>query len=359
MLFIYFSCIWGVEALLKLKMGLPVATRLVISGGADRGVISAAAITAVSRKGMNIGSLFATSVGLLNSWAFILGITDELEQIWKKEVKVKSKLQKLNLKGLAKGLIRNSPSLFEDEFINDLVNRYVTPGSYQKAIESPIDFEFPILNLNEGKIEIISKGAGIPFAQFKKCMLAAVSVPGLYPSVEIDSIWYSDAGFIDNVGLFLALRHASPDDTVIILHNYPRETTALPWKYSSWLKALWRSTELKQTVNAAKDTNIYGEFLNKRNDFLKRIEEIIPAGSVFRRNKLRKIVISEFNKIFGSLAVFNGSKVPLVEKKIDIFPPSHLALFKTSTPSQKELREAFDEMLIFTEEFLKQEFPAE
>lgn len=333
-----------------------MATRLVGSGGADRGVIGAAALAAIAKAKIKVDSIFATSVGVLNCWAFILGVWDELEQVWKKEVKVKSKLQKLNLKGLAKGLIKYSPSLFDDEFINYLVDRYVTPESYQMVVESQIDFEFPVLNLNEGKIEIISNRDGISFAQFKKFTLAAVSVPGLYPSIEIDGIWYSDGGFIDNVGLFPALRHASLDDTIIILHNYPKEIASLPWKYSSWLKTLWRSTEVKQTANAAKDTNIYGEFLNKREDFLRQIEKIIPEKSIFRRNKLRKRLISEFSKVFDALTVFNGSKAPLVKRKIDIFPPSHLALFKTSTPSQKDLKEAFDEMLIFTEEFLKQEF---
>lgn len=336
-----------------------MATRLVGSGGADRGVINAAALTAIAKSGIKVDSIFATSVGVLNCWAFILGVWDELEQVWKKEVKVKSKLQKLNLKGLAKGLIKYSPSLFEDEFINDMIDRYVTPENYQKAIESPIDFEFPVLNLNEGKIEIISNRAVVPFAKFKKFMLAAVSVPGLYPSIEIEGVWYSDAGFIDNVGLFPALKHASSGDTVIILHNYPKETTALPWKYSSWLKTLWRSTELKQTVNAVKDTNIYGTILKIREDLVARMEKLIPDGKFFGRKKLRQRIISEIQKIFSSVAFFNGSDLPFVERKIDIFPPSHLALFKTSTPSQKDLRDAFDEMLIFTEEFLKQEFPAD
>lgn len=335
-----------------------MATRLVGSGGADRGVINAAALTAIAKLGIKVDSIFATSVGVLNCWAFILDIWEELEQIWKKEVKVKTKLQKLNLKGLAKGLIKYSPSLFEDEFINYLINRYVTEESYQKVVESPIDFEFPVFNLNEGRVEVISNRAGVPFAKFKKLMLAAISVPGLYPSVEIDGIWYSDAGFIDNVGLFPALRNASADDLVIIMHNFPKEPIALPWKFNRWLRTLWRSTESKQTANAVKDTNIYGAILKIREDMTARIEKLIPDSKLFGRRKLRQKIISEIQKVFASVAFFNGSDLPFVKRKIDIFPPSHLALFKTSTPSQKDLKEAFDEMLIFTEEFLKQEFPA-
>ena len=255
-----------------------MATRLVGSGGADRGVISAAALTAIAKTQIKIDSIFATSVDTLNCWAFILGIINELEQTWKREVKVKSGLQKLNLKGLVKGLIKNSPSLFDDEFINYLVNRYVTIESYHKVIKSQIDFEFPIFNLNEGKIEIISNRDRISFEKFKKFMLAAISVPGLYPSIEIDGAWYADAGFIDNVGLFPALKNSSSDDIIIILHNFPKEPTILQWKFNKWLKSLWRSTESRQVFNTVKDTSFYEAILSKREELISRVEKLIPEG---------------------------------------------------------------------------------
>ena len=335
-----------------------MATRLVGSGGADRGVINAAALVAIAKSQIKIDAIFATSVGILNCWAFVLGVWDELEQVWKKEVKVKSKLQKLNLRGLAKGLIKNSPYLFEDEFIRELVDRYITPENYRKVVESLMDFEFPVFNLGEGRVEIISNRDGIPFEKYKKLVLAAISVPALYPAREIEGVWYADAGFIDNVGLFPALRNASSKDTVIILHNFPKEPLPMPLKYKSWLKVLWRSTESKLITNTMKDTNIYGAILRMKEDLVERIEKLIPEGFIFRRKNLRKKIVAEVNVVLESIILLHNGNLPLVKRKIDIFPPSHLSLFKTSTPSQKDLKDAFDEMFVFAEEFLKQEFPA-
>lgn len=301
-------------------------------GGGDRCVICAGAVDALYQSRIPVGHLFGTSGSLLNFIAYLIGIVDKMGHSWKMDVDVKGKLQRRAWWGSALGR-----HYYDNGFLRELIDTYLTAENYEKIRQSPILLEFPALNLSRGAVEVVSNRDGHPLWKFKKFVLAAISMPMAFPTVEIDGEEYTDGGFEDNLNLKLALRKAGPEDTVIIFHNFPEGANYSTQKFYLARMALWRASEAKHVALGRRDAEHFDELIRAHNTLLRRVRSIAPWNIFFRgaRGRLER----DIKEIFKNIGL------PVVKKTINIFPPQDLALFKTPTPSLSELAEAYDIML--------------
>jgi predicted acylesterase/phospholipase RssA len=244
---------------------------------------------------------------------------------------------------LALGFVKNSPSLFRDDYIKELVDRYITPHNYEEIKKSKTTFEFPALNLNSGKTEIISNRDEIEYEKYKLLMLASISIPGFSSAVKIGKEWYADAGFIDNTGLLYSLRKSRPEDIVIVLHNFPETHTPLDWDFKSWRKALWRATEIKQVTKSGELANLCSAMHQTQENLIKAIETAIPRKFLRGNKKIKQRLINAIKTQFSPDSIPAGG-CPIVKKIIHIYPPADLSIFKTATPVFQDLKKAFNHM---------------
>lgn len=356
-----------------------MAVRLLVPGGSERCVVSAAGLVALKKEQIPIESYFAVSGSILNVIADVLGLEKDLEEVWK-NINVKEELQNVDYIDLALENIisfidsrrytrwimwklpwlktvlpakKEAKSIFRNKFINMLIEKYITPENYEKLKKAPL-IEFPVLNIIDGKVEFISNHQNLSYELFKKFVRAAVSIPMLYPAEEINGKIYVDGGFLKNLFLGPALYRCQTGDILFILHTFPKTPVKLDHYTTQWLFVGWRSTELRHVINPEGNLEKLDEWLV----FCKKIEKIfnfmLPWRWFFRkpRNKLFRFTERATLARIGRRLKF--IKFPLV-KKVEIYPDYNLNIFKSASPSKKDLSEAFDDCEEKTRKVTKEE----
>lgn len=343
-----------------------MAVRLLVPGGSERCVVSAAGLVALKKEKIPIESYFAVSGSIFNTIADALGLQKDLEETWK-NINVKEDLQDIDYIDLAwENIIsfidsrryarwimwklpwlktvlppkKEAKSIFRNKFINMLIDKYITPENYEKLKKAPL-IEFPVLNITDGKVEFISNHQNLSYELFKKFVRAAVSIPMLYPAEEINGKIYVDGGFLKNLFLGPALYRCQTGDILFILHTFPKTPVKLDRYTTQWLFVGWRSTELRHVINP--EGNL--DKLNEWFDFCKKIEKILnlslPWRWLFRKPRHKLFRFTE-KTVLGKIGrKLKFIKFPLI-KTVEIYPDYNLNIFKSASPSKKDLSEAFD-----------------
>src|SRR3989338_8019745 len=352
-----------------------MAIRALATGGSEKGVITAAVLSACREEGIEFKSFFGVSVGLLCVIAHVLGLYDELESVFK-NLNVKKDLQDMNSKDLALAMLvswadswrltrwalnhfpwiknalppkKHAKSVFKDKFIRMLVDKYITLENYEILKSKPL-IEFPVFNLTTGEVEIKSTQDNIHYELFKKYVLTAISIPGLYPGQKIEGNFIVDGGFVNNIALESAWYRCNNGDILLIFHNFPKKAPEIEMT-DDWRFWWWLAIERRHIIEAADSMQLLNRWVNFCQSTEKRFNKYLPWRWFMGKPQNKLYRFSE-RVYLGYIS--RKLKFPII-KKVEFYPDHNLNLFKIPSPAKEDLREAFDCSRYNAREIIRQE----
>lgn len=170
------------------KMKSPVA--LILCGGGSRGALEVGFYRALHELGLPVDFIIGSSIGALNG-AFIAGgmSPDDLAALWRgfhREDGIR-----WNLRWLLDP--RRRPGLFTLDPLRDLLRRTLPVTRFE---DLAVPFSIVTTDLQEGKA-VYWSGEG----DIVEPLVASLSLPGLFPPVEIGTGQFADGGIANNVPL--------------------------------------------------------------------------------------------------------------------------------------------------------------
>jgi len=174
---------------------------LVLSGGFAKGAYQVGVLNAV-REYFNDGKvryISASSVGVLNAYAFANDRMDVIERMWKN-------LKFTGLRSFAYAYMRG-PEI--TNVIDDLACGFSAEQPY---------FYATYLNISKMKLNYINLKDVDP-AKMKDYLLASISLPTLTRTVNISGTRYADGAMVDNIPVAPLMKH--PLDYALVVHFDP------------------------------------------------------------------------------------------------------------------------------------------
>jgi predicted acylesterase/phospholipase RssA len=171
---------------------------LVLSGGFAKGAYQIGVLKAVAEvfgDGM-ITYISASSVGVLNAYAYASRTLDIVEDMWR------------NLPFTGFRSFRNAYS--HSPLIIDAINEVAGTAD----IETPYLYA-ALLNLTKIKLNYVNLSKIAP-EHIKDCLLASVSLPLFARSVEVKGQKYADGAMVDNIPVKPLMKH--PFDYAVVVH---------------------------------------------------------------------------------------------------------------------------------------------
>ena len=167
---------------------------LVLCGGGSRGALEVGFYRAVRELGLPVDFVIGSSIGALNGAYIAAGMSpDELTRLWL--TFRRREAIRLNLRWLLEPWRR--PGLFQLDFLREWLRRTLPVTRFEQL---PIPLTIATTDLQLGKA-VHWHGAG----DIIEPLMATVSLPGLFPPVEIDAHQFVDGGIANNVPLDQAL----------------------------------------------------------------------------------------------------------------------------------------------------------
>ena len=169
---------------------------LVLSGGGNAGICQVPFLQHLMDIGVRPDMIVGTSVGALNGafLAFHPSDIHGLADIWR--ALRDRRMWDRNLLQIGRNLLRGSMSLYNNQFIRDLIAPYATVDEIAAA---DIPLYITAASLNRGVKHVFSRGSVVD------AVLASCAVPGLFPPVQVEGEWFVDAGVVTGLDLETAV----------------------------------------------------------------------------------------------------------------------------------------------------------
>ena len=215
---------------------------LVLEGGGLRGIFTAGVTDCFMDHGIGFDYVCGVSAGACNTIAYIVGQKGYFRKCVTQKNRFKS--------------FYGVPQMIESRRFVDLDKLFYEyteefDFDFQKFVDSPVDWEMVVSNIETGKAEYMST---TDVEKCKKIGCASCAIPGLVPPVEIDGQLYLDGGACDSIPISHTLEKGY-DKVVVVLTrkkgNYSRITdgqklifSRLFAKYPNFYDAICRRSEL-------------------------------------------------------------------------------------------------------------------
>jgi len=167
-------------------------TAFVLSGGASLGALQVGMLRALYERGVTADVLVATSVGALNA-AFIASrpqtpqTTWELARVWQRIERADA--FPLSLRTVVGGLAGQRDHLVPARGLREIVERNVELDDLADAV---VPLKLIAFDVTAGAETLLSKGPAVD------AILAACSIPGIFPPVSIGEKLLVDGGVVNN-----------------------------------------------------------------------------------------------------------------------------------------------------------------
>ena len=167
-------------------------TAFVLSGGASLGALQVGMLHALYERGIVPDLLVATSVGALNA-AFVasrpqtVATTRELGRVWRNLRR--EDIFTVSMSALIGGLCGRRNHLVPDRGVRRLVRRHL---EFEDLAHAAVPLHLVAFDLIEGHELLMSEGPAVD------AIVAAVSIPGVFPPVEIADRCLIDGGVVNN-----------------------------------------------------------------------------------------------------------------------------------------------------------------
>ena len=167
-------------------------TAFVLSGGASLGALQVGMLHALYERGVVPDLLVATSVGALNA-AFVasrpqtVATARELRRVWRNLQR--EDIFPVSMSALIGGFCGRRNHLVPDRGVRQLVRRHV---EFQELADAVIPLHLVAFDLIEGGEARLSEGPA------DDAIVAAASIPGVFPPVEIADRRLIDGGVVNN-----------------------------------------------------------------------------------------------------------------------------------------------------------------
>ena len=167
-------------------------TAFVFSGGASLGALQVGMLLALYERGIAPDLLVATSVGALNA-AFVasrpqtVATARELGRVWRNLQR--EDIFPVSMGALVGGLCGRRNHLVPDRGLRQLVRRHL---EFDELAGAAIPLHLVAFNLIERRELLLSEGPAVD------AVVAAASVPGVFPPVELADRLLIDGGVVNN-----------------------------------------------------------------------------------------------------------------------------------------------------------------
>ena len=172
---------------------------LVLAGGFAKGAYQVGVLNAIKEyfRDEQIKYISASSVGVLNAYAFVQDIMDLIEKVWRN-------LKFTGLRSFASTYTRSS-------YITDIIQENVS------GLSSPVRryFYATYLNMTTHKLNYVNLCDTDP-SNIKEFLKASVSLPMFTRPVDIAGTRYADGAVVDNIPVKPLMKH--PFDYAILVH---------------------------------------------------------------------------------------------------------------------------------------------
>ena len=171
--------------------GVP-RTAFVLSGGASLGALQVGMLQALYEQRVVPDLLVATSAGAVNA-AFVASrpqtesTARELGRVWRGLQR--EDIFPVSMSALVGGLCGRRDHLVSDRALRRLLSRYV---DFEDLAEAAVPLHLVAFDLNEGCELLLSHGPAID------AVVAAASIPGVFPPVRLAERWLIDGGVVNN-----------------------------------------------------------------------------------------------------------------------------------------------------------------
>lgn len=188
-------------------------TVFVLSGGGNLGAVQVGMLYALLETGIKPDAVVGTSIGSLNG-AFLAGHAnlagmDELGELW---ASVRRRdVFPMSARAVSRGIFGHQPFLFESLGLRSLLMR--ANFGFDRLEDAPIPIEVVATDLDTGDPVVLKSGDTI------RALLASSAIPGVFPTVEIDSHTLIDGGIVANTPI--AQAEELEPSTVYILPTVP------------------------------------------------------------------------------------------------------------------------------------------
>jgi NTE family protein len=179
-------------ARVRVASGREPRTAFVLSGGASLGAMQAGMLQALYERGVVPDLLIGTSAGALNA-AFIASrpqteeTARELGRVWRGLQR--EDIFPVSVSALVGGLCGRRDHLVPDRALRQLIRRHV---EFEDLAEAAIPLHLVAFDLCEGRELLLSDGPAID------AVVAAASIPGVFPPVRMAERWLVDGGVVNN-----------------------------------------------------------------------------------------------------------------------------------------------------------------
>src|SRR5437588_6691246 len=177
---------------LKARVPSRPMTAFVLSGGASLGALQVGMLEALYEHAIAPDVLVATSVGALNA-AFIasraqtVATARALARVWRELQR--EDVFPVSLSALVGGVCGRRDHLVPDHGLRRLIRRYL---EFDDLAEAPIPLHLVAFDLNQGREVLVSQGPAL------ESVIAAASIPGVFPPVRIGDLRLVDGGVVNN-----------------------------------------------------------------------------------------------------------------------------------------------------------------
>src|SRR5256884_2913629 len=188
-------------------------TAFVLSGGASLGALQVGMLEALYERGIVPDVLVATSVGALNA-AFIasraqtVATARALARVWRDLQR--EDVFPVSLSALVGGVCGRRDHLVPAHALRRLIRRYL---EFDDLAEAPIPLHLVAFDLNEGREVLVSQGPALGW------VIAAASIPGVFPPVRIGELRLVDGGVVNNTPISHAVELDAAIHSVQLLVN--------------------------------------------------------------------------------------------------------------------------------------------
>lgn len=169
---------------------------LVLSGGIAKGAYQIGVLKVFSKYLPRdfFSHISASSIGVLNAYAYLTDQLNEAEEIWKNQ----------NYSGML-GFIR---SFMKDSYLDTLMSRIKA-----KPLNHPCDFYISALSISSMRLSYINV-KDIAVEEMWNYLKAGVSLPPFRAPVKIKNDQYVDGAMVDNIPVYPLISHA-PNLTIV------------------------------------------------------------------------------------------------------------------------------------------------
>jgi len=209
---------------LPISSGGGAPTALILTGGGAKGAYEAGAVAALAEAGLSIRLVAGSSAGALSAAMIAAGRADRLEATWRSITReqVYSIRAPTFFAGLLPGwltlrALSGARSLLDPQPLRELITASV---ELERIRRSPIGLIVTTTDLARREPRVFDNQTVTVDA-----LVAAASVPGLFPAVAVDGTLLVDGGLTGRAPVLEALEAAPVGRALIVLSYAPEEQT--------------------------------------------------------------------------------------------------------------------------------------